>query len=204
MRNNIGFSIIELMVAVGVLGIMAAIAIPNYIAYVRRATANEAKAMLSSYYQSYNMMLVEFGCAVGNFPNIGFKPLGEIAYRIQAGNDNTCKVPVSYLGSPPPPPLTGFSCTSTEGKRCSDGAEECCVKIGGKIFYNRSWEETETAISCGSGVIDTATHADDSDPYTFRAFACAKFEHEQNDQIWMIDESKCIRVCPFDRKRCLC
>ena len=36
MKKN-GFSLVELMVAVGIVGILAAIAIPSYSAYVKRA-----------------------------------------------------------------------------------------------------------------------------------------------------------------------
>jgi type IV pilus assembly protein PilE len=46
MKKN-GFSLIELMIAVGIVGILAAIAIPSYAAYVKRANRSDATRSLS-------------------------------------------------------------------------------------------------------------------------------------------------------------
>ena len=45
-RRQVGFSLIEIMIAVAVVGIIAAIAIPNYSSYVRRSARADAKSLL--------------------------------------------------------------------------------------------------------------------------------------------------------------
>lgn len=47
MRKQHGFTLIELMIAVAVVGILAAIAYPSYTSYVQRGNRSEGIAMLS-------------------------------------------------------------------------------------------------------------------------------------------------------------
>jgi prepilin-type N-terminal cleavage/methylation domain-containing protein len=47
-RKSPGFTLIELMIVVTILGILAAIAIPSFVTYVRRAKAAEAAELLKS------------------------------------------------------------------------------------------------------------------------------------------------------------
>ncbi len=48
MKKNLGFTLVELMIVVGVMGILAAIAIPQYDSYLRKSKRAEAKTALNA------------------------------------------------------------------------------------------------------------------------------------------------------------
>lgn len=66
MKKN-GFSLIELVVAMGIVGILAAIAIPAYTSYTKTANRTDATRTLTSYTQAlercYSQAFTYIGCS---------------------------------------------------------------------------------------------------------------------------------------------
>lgn len=68
-RRNRGFSLLELMIASAIVGILATIAIPNYMRFQLRARSSEAKTNLSAIRTTEHSYRAEFGHYVAASPS---------------------------------------------------------------------------------------------------------------------------------------
>jgi len=83
-KGKKGFTLIELMIVVAIIGILAAIAIPNFLRFQAKSRQSEAKTNLggiftaeTAYYGEHNYY--------GNFSEIAWAPVGTTRYRYVSG-----------------------------------------------------------------------------------------------------------------------
>ena len=74
--NDQGFTLIELMVVVGIIGILVSIAAPNFQRYQSKARQSEAKIALSAIYSGEKAFYSEYAAHIGDFGAIGYTPEG--------------------------------------------------------------------------------------------------------------------------------
>ncbi|MBF0099390.1 MAG: prepilin-type N-terminal cleavage/methylation domain-containing protein [Desulfobacterales bacterium] len=89
LRNSKGFTLIELMIVVAIIGILAAIAIPNFVTYQCKSKQVEAKTNLAAIGTCEASYFAEFDKYNTNTSAIGFNPSGTIRYAYTVAASGT-------------------------------------------------------------------------------------------------------------------
>jgi type IV pilus assembly protein PilA len=91
LQSSKGFTLIELMIVVAIIGILAAIAIPNFMTYQAKARQSEAKVGLGGIFTTAVSYFAENGTY--NPPNggagLGYQPAGNPRYAFYYGTPAT-------------------------------------------------------------------------------------------------------------------
>jgi type IV pilus assembly protein PilA len=80
-----GFTLIELMIVVAIIGILAAIAIPNFIKFQAKSKQSEAKGNLKAVFTSQRSQYQEHDKYLTNVGELGFSPERGNRYYYQLG-----------------------------------------------------------------------------------------------------------------------
>ena len=74
--HSMGFTLIELMIVVGIIGILVSIAAPNFARYQSKARQSEAKIALAAIYGAEKAFYTEYAAYIGALDAIGYAPEG--------------------------------------------------------------------------------------------------------------------------------
>jgi type IV pilus assembly protein PilA len=106
MKNRKGFTLIELMIVVAIIGILAAIAIPNYLHFVSKSRRTEAKSNLEAIYKAELSYFGEYDRFSQDFNVIRWRPEGVSYYTYSLGGGTLGK---SLAQNPQPASITPFA-----------------------------------------------------------------------------------------------
>src|SRR5256712_5052735 len=80
MKGNKGFTLIDLMIVVAIIGILAAIAIPNFMTYQAKSRQSEAKVGLGGIFTTATSYFAENGTFSVLPTGLGYAPAGSPKY----------------------------------------------------------------------------------------------------------------------------
>ena len=87
MRKNGGFTLIELMIVVAIIGILAAIAVPAYMNFSAKTKRSEVVYNLSGIYKANLSWYSEYSYFSNSFDMIRWRPEGVCIYTYYMGNE---------------------------------------------------------------------------------------------------------------------
>ncbi|HZC81121.1 MAG TPA: prepilin-type N-terminal cleavage/methylation domain-containing protein [Nitrospiraceae bacterium] len=130
LRGNAGFTLIELMIVVAIIGILVAIAIPNFMSYQAKARQSEAKFGLGGIFTAATAFYaVNATYTVASFSELDYAAAGSPVYSynyggiaINSGSSASACPGTTWVGPSPAISATGF----TAGARGNIDSDPTC------------------------------------------------------------------------------
>lgn len=169
-RNQEGFSLIELMIVVVIIGLLATMAVPQYRNFQMKAKQSEAKANLGGLYTGMQTFFAEYNAYYGDFRAIGFSMDGPLNYN------------VGFNASHVPGPATHPSPTYKSKAAVQFNAKTHCGAGKGQNPNCKALSGTFQTIT-GTSIKNGATA-------NFKAGAAANLDGDTTLDVWTIDQTK--------------
>lgn len=178
-KTNKGFSLVELMIVVAIIGILSAVAIPNFTRFQVKARQAEARADLSAIYLAQKAFKHEWQQYYDDFIETGYSPEG--SFRYEHGFTAGVNSPVNYTG------MIGAMAAATRPSTAMCGTAPAVADFDPNApVVNCSVDRAPT--SGAPAALAAATLTTD----TFVAAAVGNIDSDTESDSWSINDSKSI------------
>lgn len=194
--NQKGFSLVELMIVVAIIGLLAAVGVPQYQKFQARARQGEAKSSLSALYASEASYFGEFNLYSVDLKNIGFGVTGTGLRYVTGFSPTACNAFTTANGATAEVVAITNTwshgtnvCTGVGTNKASWGTTAMPAGAACGVFFNGTLPAT------GAGIGQTTCNSDPASP----AFQAAARGNPNNtytagltatDDTWTIDQNK--------------
>lgn len=135
-----GFSLIELMIVVAIIGILATIAIPNFTNFLVKSRQAEARTALGGVFAAEKSFFSEWSMYYGDFRDIGYLPEGNSRYAVGFAG----------TGAAPPNPFVGTAVGCAAGLLFNN--TQPCPNANRAVFANVvPWAPAPAGGGCPAG-----------------------------------------------------
>lgn len=181
--NNKGFSLVELMVVVAIIGILATMAVPQVNKFMAKARQAEAKTNLTMIYTANKAFFAEYNNYYSMFGVIGYAPEGRMRYN------------VGFSGSPAAPALNTYYPSGAPAAASAQAqitaATYCPLSIGGAAGTAACTQLAEAAAG-GAIAAATITNNPAAGAKLFIAQARSLLVTGNQADVWTINQVKLI------------
>lgn len=160
MKEEKGFTLIELMIVVGIIGILVAIAAPNFARYQSKARQSEAKIALSAIYAGEKSFYSEYSAYASSMDSIGYTPEGNKRYYTVGFSTGDSVSVTGFAGTP--------------------SAQPKFVRIN----FPSTWT------TCTSNALAATAASGATDPQTFTSQASGQVRMSTACDVWDITDTK--------------
>lgn len=150
-----GFTLIELMIVVAIIGILAAIAIPNFLRFQAKSKQGEAKTNLGAIGTTAEAFRAENDTYVTDFNGLGWAPQGSTRYSYYYGTDTIARTVTPSGGATLSMPgavaaattaFTTGACGDIDSDTAADGWEYNNVR---RLWSSQDDVSAGTSTGCG-------------------------------------------------------